>query len=774
MRSFLRLGTPLLALALLMQCSGSAAASIGQAKRDVPDGLAVSLQRVHVTAVFPGCVYVEDDKRCAGIRVETDEVLEEGDIVNVEGVIEPDAPPSQERHIDAYPGYPARTGDRRALDPLGITARALAGGDFGFQKGIPGEAGLNNVGLLVRVTGQVSSWDNSARAPGFFRMESGGVEIKVAIPSGTKIDMDVGQVAVTGICSIEKVNGAMTRVLKIRQETDVVSHQPWTENKLKSMTLDEKIGQLFQVRVQGGHTMNAADYENIQNRHVGGIVYFAYNFSGDPAQAASLSNQFQSAAMDAGGIPLLISMDQEGGRVTRIPGGTDFPGNMAIGASRSADMAFHAGRVLGAEIRALGGNMDLAPDLDVNNNPDNPVIGVRSFSEQPDLVSSMGIAYINGLHASGVIATGKHFPGHGDTNVDSHTGLPLIPLSKYPNAEAFTALHCKPFVDCIANGLDCVMTAHIIVECLDPDLPATLSPAVLTGYLRNTLGFDGVCMTDSMGMAGISAGYGPGPAAVMAIQAGNDLLSCLDPSIYEEAIPAVKAAVLDGTIPESRIDESVLRILRLKRKNGIFAQPFVDQTAAGTIVGCAEHRAAELNAARAAITLVQNTNNVLPLSLNPSQKVLLVVVQSSETSDDAATRFASGISAKHGNVETIPISTNPSSSTRASIRSAAADADVTIVVTSRANYVSGSTTHVGQLTLVNSLIADGRTVIVVGAREPYEFASFPNVNAYIAAYNYRTCGFQAAADVIFGDWQPSGLLPVTIPGQFNFGWGLGF
>lgn len=769
----LRFRTPLLVIALLALCGACSAISVGYAKRDVPDGFAVSFQGLSVTAVFPGSVYVEEPNRCAGIRVDTAEtLLEEGDIVDVEGVIETDL--AGERHVDAYPGYPKApgAGAKLTLGPLGLISRALTGGDAGFQKGIPGDKNLNTIGLLVRVCGPVSAFDTSVSPPNWFKIGASGVpEIKVVVPSGVKIDMDSAQVVVTGICSVEKVNGVMVRVLKIRQNSDVVSYQSWAENRLKTMNLDQKIGQLFQVRVQGGYTMNAADYENIESRHVGGIVYFAYNFNGDPAQAANLSNAFQSAAMNASGIPLLISMDQEGGRVTRIPGGCDFPGNMGIGSSRSTDHAYQTGRVLGEEIRAVGGNMDLAPDLDVNNNAANPVIGVRSFSENPDLVSSLGIAYMNGLHSAGVIATGKHFPGHGDTNVDSHTGLPIIPLTKYPDAESFTSLHCKPFQDCIASGIDCIMTAHIIVECLDPARPATLSPTVLTGYLRNTLGFDGVCMTDSMGMAGISSGYGPGPAAVMAIQAGNDLLSCLDPSIYQAAIPAVKAAVLEGAIAESRIDQSVARILRLKRRNGIFANPYVDANAASSIVGNASHRASELSAAKAAITLVQNTGNVLPLTLTPSQKILLVTVQSSvETTTDAATRFASYINAKHSNVQTIAITENPTSSSRTTVRNAAAGADVTIIGTSRAN----SSANTGQKTLVNGLIGDGRTVIVVGLREPYEFGSFPNVNAYVAAYNYRNCGFQAAADVLFGDYHPTGLLPVTIPNQYDFGWGLGF
>jgi|GEM_PF-618125 len=775
-----RFQTPLLVLALLALCSACFAANIGEAKRDIADGCAVSFQGLSVTAVFPGSVYVEESNRCAGIRVDTDETLEEGDVVDVEGVIETDL--TDERHVDAYPHYPKAAGSKLTLAPLGLATRALIGGDAGFQHGIPGDRNLNTIGLLVRVCGPVSAFDDPVNPQSWFRIGSStGPEVKVVVPSGVKIDMDSAQVVVTGICSVEKVNGVMVRVLKVRRKSDIVSHQSWAENRLKTMTLDEKIGQLFQVRVQGD-VFNESMRQLVQDKHVGGIVYFqsGYNNLDDPVRSAQLSNDLQTSAMGTSGtgIPLLISMDQEGGRVTRITGGCDFPGNMGIGASRSTDLAYLTGSVLGSEIKAVGGNMDLAPVLDVNDNPANPVIGVRSFAEQPGLVSDMGIAYTSGLHSAGIIATGKHFPGHGDTAVDSHSGLPVVTY----DFATLDNVHGKPFRDAIANGLDCIMTAHIVVTCLggmdDPShpRPATLSPQVVDGYLRGNLGFDGVVMTDSMGMAGVTKGYTTAEATTLAIKAGVDILSL--PPDLNGAIAALKSAVTSGDIPESRIDQSVLRILRLKRRNGIIANPFVDPSAAGTIVGSASHRASELSAARAAMTLVQNTGNILPLSLTPSQKVLLVVVQSSDTTTDAATRFDTIMDTKHSNVQTIAIGHDPSPDTQTTICNAAAGAYVTIVATSRANYVStdpnNPQSNVSQAALINALIEAGRRVIVVGTREPYEFGIFPGVNAYLAAYNYRNCGFQAAADVIFGDYHPIGLLPVTIPNRYDFGWGLGF
>lgn len=751
--------TALLAILLLALCVTCSADNIGAAKRDLSDGTPVSFPGVTVTATLPGSIYVQAN-RGAGIRVDTPKAFTEGDIVDVSGTIQTD-PTTDERCVAAYATHPQSKGSGPAMRPVGLSGRALVGGDFGRQKGIAGSKNLNTIGLLVTTWGPVAEFDNLTN-PTWFKLGDG---TRVVAPPGTKLDADLTYVAVTGICSVEKVNGNMTRVLKVRRAGDIVSHESWAEDRLKSMTLDEKIGQLFQIRIDGD-VVTDATRQIIQNQHIGGIVYFQYNGNlNDPIRSARMSNELQTCAIgpDGKGIPLLISMDQEGGRVTRITGGCDFPGNMGIGASRSADLARLAGSVFGSEIRAVGANMDLAPVLDVNNNPDNPVIGVRSFGEQPDLAADMGIGYTAGLHDSGVIATGKHFPGHGDTNVDSHSGLPIVTY----DFSTLDTIHGKPFRQAIANGLDCIMTAHIVVTCLDPNRPSTLSPLVIDGYLRTNLGFDGVVMTDSMGMGGITTGYGNAQAAVMVILAGADLISL--PPDFDTAINAVKSAALSGEIPMSRIDQSVKRILRLKHRYGLFENPFVNADAASGIVGCGDHRAAELSVAKGAITLVQNTGNLLPLNLTSSQKALLVTVQSStETTTDAATRFASYITARHPNTQSMSISESPNSTSRNNVKTAANSASVIIVGTSRAQL------YPNQVTLINQLCALGKPVICVGMREPYEFASFPGVNAYLCAYSYRNCSFQAAADVIFGSYNPIGKLPVSVTGSYGFGWGLGY
>lgn len=734
---------------------------LAEAKRTLPDGSSVSFQGLSVTASFPGYIYVEQTDRSQGIRIATSKTFAEGMVVNVAGTIETD-PATDERYIAASGEYPQSTGSTTVIKPVGLVGSAFVGGDAGLQKGILGNAHLNTVGLLVKIWGPISGFDHPYRPVNWFKIkDAAGPEIKVVVPAGVTINRDWQYAVVTGICSIEKNGNAIVPVLRVRKQGDIVGSQPWITERLNRMTLDEKIGQLFQVRFDGD-VLTDSMRQIIQEKHIGGVIYFQYNGNlNDPTRTAQFSNALQACALgpDGDGIPLLISMDQEGGRVTRITGGTDFPGNMGLGATRSADLAYLTGSIIGREIRAVGGNMDLAPVLDVNNNPANPVIGVRSFGEQPDLVSMLGLSYMRGLQDSSVLATAKHFPGHGDTAVDSHTGLPIVTY----DFNTLDTIHGRPFRDAINNGLDAIMTAHIVVTCLDPDRPATLSPLVIEGYLRDYLGFDGVVMTDSMGMAGITSGYTVAQASVMAIQAGVDLLS-LSPDL-DTAINAIKSAVLSGEIPMSRIDEAVTRILTLKYRCGLFDNPYVDPSLADVIVGHPDHWNAELSVARAAITLVQNTGGFLPLNLTSGQKLLLVTVQSSETTTDAATRFAAIMAQKHSNIQSIAIPASPTASQRTTVKNAASSAYVVVVGTSRAQISANS----GQATLVNELVAMGKPVVVVGLREPYELSVFPNVKAYVAAYNYRNCGFQAAADVIFGDVTPTGRLPVTIPGLYPYG-----
>jgi beta-N-acetylhexosaminidase len=357
------------------------------------------------------------------------------------------------------------------------------------------------------------------------------------------------------------------------------------------MTLEEKVGQLFVMRVYG-HSATAPDQADIDANlkeigvrtaaelvakyRVGGIIYFAWaHNTREPHQIADLSNGIQRASLDLPrGLPVLISTDQEHGIVARVgEPATLFPGAMAVGAGGSRSDARALGRIAGRELRAMGIRQDYSPVADVNVNPANPVIGVRSFGADPRAVAALVAAEVAGYQGSGVAATAKHFPGHGDTNVDSHTGFPTITHSR----ELWEKLDAPPFRAAIAAGIDSIMTAHLMVPALDDSGdPATLSRPILTGILRERLGYDGVVVTDSLGMEGVRTKYGDDRVPVLALKAGVDQL--LNPPDLDLAWHAVLDAVRNGELTEARLDESILRILRLKAKLGLFRAPYVSRS----------------------------------------------------------------------------------------------------------------------------------------------------------------------------------------------------
>jgi beta-N-acetylhexosaminidase len=353
---------------------------------------------------------------------------------------------------------------------------------------------------------------------------------------------------------------------------------------LRAMSLEQKVGQLFVPTIPGATPARGASL--VRKYHLGGVIYFPGNMR-SPRQTAALSNALQRAAMESG-VPLLISTDEEQGTVTRVPFITRFPSSRALAATRdpAADVRA-AARVTGEELRALGINQNFAPVADVNINPRNPVIGVRSFGTDPERVARLVGVAVDAYRAAGVAATAKHFPGHGDTDTDSHTGLPIIEHTK----AQWRRLDAPPFQTAIAHGIDAIMTAHIVMPRLDPaGHPATMSSRLLTGLLRAELGFDGVVITDSLQMAGARKKYGPVRAAVRAVEAGADQL--LMPVSLPRAYRAVVAAVRDGSIPRDRLDQAVSRVLRLKERRGLFASPYVDTAEAAEVVGSREHRAA--------------------------------------------------------------------------------------------------------------------------------------------------------------------------------------
>lgn len=337
---------------------------------------------------------------------------------------------------------------------------------------------------------------------------------------------------------------------------------------VKQMTLDEKIGQMMFAGVSGT-TLQQDTTSLIQDDKVGGLILYGNNLE-TPQQTVTLMNDLMAANTN-NQVPLFIGTDQEGGKVVRLPGPLkNFPTNKSIGDINQSQLSFKVGQLLGEQLKAFGFNLDFAPVLDVNSNPNNPIIGDRSFSNHPDIVSKLGIQTMKGLESKQVIPVIKHFPGHGDTSVDSHLELPKVTKS----LADLKQLELVPFKDAIDNGADVVMVAHILLPKIDPQYPSSMSKEIITGMLREQLGFDGVVMTDDMTMKAITNHFAIGQAAVDSIKAGSDIiLIAHEYTNVASAIKAVKAAVHDGDITEERINESVRRIMQLKQKYQLVNQP---------------------------------------------------------------------------------------------------------------------------------------------------------------------------------------------------------
>ncbi|GAA1856667.1 glycoside hydrolase family 3 protein [Actinomadura bangladeshensis] len=494
----------------------------------------------------------------------------------------------------------------------------------------------------------------------------------------------------------------------------------WIPGRVAQMSVQEKVGQLFVP----AFSSRADALAKVRKYHVGGLIYFPENF-GSPARTAAQSNALQKAAK----IPLLLGVDEEQGIVSRTPFITRFPGNMALGATRNPDDARAAARVTGTELRAIGINLDYAPDADVNVNPRNPVIGLRSFGSDPALASTMTAGAVGGYQDAGVAATAKHFPGHGDTAVDSHTGLPVI---KHSPAE-WERLDAPPFKAAIAAGVDVIMTAHIVVPKLDKSGdPSTLSKTVLTGLLRDKLGYQGVISTDSLQMAGVREKYGDAAVPVRAINAGADQL--LMPPSLPRAYKAVVQAVRSGKITEKRLDESVTRILQLKQRRGLFQGTAADPAKAEAAIGTSAQAATARQVAERSVTLVRNKGGLLPLK---GRKVAV--------SGPGADRLLAAL--RRQGVAT----------------AAPGAADVTVLTTQNA----------GSATASRIRALGPKPVVVAALGRPYDLDAAGGAAAALATYSASTVSVDALAKVLSGAVKPTGKLPVPAGGH-PAGYGLGY
>ncbi len=482
-----------------------------------------------------------------------------------------------------------------------------------------------------------------------------------------------------------------------------------------------------------------------------GAVLFKRNIT-SREQIRALVDGLQSA-IAPGAPPLLVAIDEEGGTVSRSGGiGTWMPSAMLLGAAGDPRLTESAYAATGEELAALGVTLDFAPVADVNTNPRNPVIGVRSFGERPAQVGAHVGAAIRGLHASGIAAAAKHFPGHGDASVDSHFDLPTVEKT----LDDLRAVDLVPFESAIAAGADMMMTAHIWFPALDLErLPATLSPTVIRGLLRRELGYDGVVCTDCLQMRAIADSFGPGDAAVRAVAAGADIVLFSHPlDAAREARQALESAVLDGTLDAAAVEKSLERVERIRSR----PQPH-DRLSVGSI-GTAERKQRAADVAQRGVTLVRDRGRVLPLAIRNDESLAVVHfggAQLTPIENNAITSNSLGAALRgRFNVDDLSAGSDPPPDRMSEVTAAAARAAAIVCVTYRASL------HPSQSRAVSDLALLGKPVVVVAAREPYDADVVPAGVAVIAAYGDDPATSRAVAAVIAGDSEAAGSLPVTL------------
>jgi beta-N-acetylhexosaminidase len=521
---------------------------------------------------------------------------------------------------------------------------------------------------------------------------------------------------------------------------------------LETLTLEQRVGQLFMVSLYGTELTDVGR-DFLQHWQPGAVALFGNN-AGAPQEVTALTNAFQQTITDAGGLPLLIAVDQEGGLISHLSEGfTTFPAPMLITATGDPEMAYAVGGAIGQELAAVGVNMDLAPVADLETNPNNPIIQRRSFGSDPSLTAPIIAGFARGLQAAGVLATLKHFPGHGDTSADSHVALPVVNHSR----ERLETVELVPFQAGIDASVEAVMVAHIWYPALEPqeNLPATLSHNVVTGLLRDDMGFDGLIMTDALAMDAIDTAYSLEDAAVMAVRAGVDLLAFGTNAGLQtqgQAIQAVVDAVRAGEIPEDRINASVQRILDAKARYGILDwRPLAVATASGRVNQDA-HEALVNTLFRAGVTVVYDARGVLPFDADSSVAMVYPATR---------TQIMRECGGFHPAIDWVGVSESPQDEEIAWARSAARRNDTVVVFTQNA------VDDPQQQLLVNALPAE--KTIVVALWSPYDWTTFPDVSGYVTTYSPLRPAVPAVCAVLFGAIPAQGQLPITLSPELPAG-----
>ena len=552
---------------------------------------------------------------------------------------------------------------------------------------------------------------------------------------------------------------AITMLANSLQAQLLPADDAWVNRMLKSMTLDEKIGQLF-VPV---HSDVPKTVEWIKNYGIGGI-WFART---EARKIAVELNSLQEASK----YPLLVTVDFEKGAGTYIDGATDLPINMALGASRDPKLVYAAARLTAKEARAIGVHLNYAPVLDVNNNPDNPVINTRSYGEDPRLVATLGSAAVKGYQESGLLATGKHFPGHGNTGTDTHAKLGVVTSSP----KEFESLELLPYKEVLKKAMpSSIMSAHLWIRAIDADtVPATLSSNAMTKLLRGRLKFDGIVFTDAMAMGGITTRYPFDVATVKAIQAGCDVI--LFPGDLAKGIQAIRQAVANGQLAEKRIDESVRRILRAKTRVGIHEQRLVNVDKISRLVGTDENYYEAKKIAAKCVTLAKNDGKLVPLK--PAQKVLILAISNKEGNSIISrglVSFPDEIKKLSGSVTELRLSDSLRSDEIGRALKLAAEADVVVVAAYIKIVLSSGTVALppAHTAFLQKLAEVNQRVALVSFGNPYIGASAPAIPAYICAFDNAKALQEATAEALYGKAPFRGKLPVTVSEKMKFGVGL--
>ena len=577
--------------------------------------------------------------------------------------------------------------------------------------------------------------------------------------------------------------------------------EKWAEKTLHKMSVEEKVGQLFMVWARA-EFLNASSPEyatlrdQISRYHVGSFAMSVpydppFLYKSGPYEAADLLNRLQSESKQ----PLLIAADFEVGTGNRINGATGFPAAMAFGAAGKMEYAEAFGRISGAEARAIGVHWNFFPVSDVNSNPENPIINTRSFGEDPQQVGDLVAAYTRGAHASGMLVTAKHFPGHGDTASDSHLGLAKVDGDR----ARLDSVELPPFKKAIASGVDAIMVAHVNAPALDPapNSVATVSPAIVTGLLRKDMQFSGVIITDALDMAGLTRLYANdiGREAVDAFKAGNDML--LIPPDLDAADRAMVAAVKSGEIAEARLDESVLKILKLKASLGLHKARLVDLSKLDSAIGRPESLAQAQLIADDAVTLVRRSGAALPLKKSgtrpaglPYQNVaevrnhLAVIIFTDDVRLESGRVLERQIRMRAPDVNVMYVDPRVAKAMHPAVVASVESAEKVVV----AVYVSPTAGKIvkGNGAAQNSvsmppdsadlmraiLNAGGAKTAVLAVGNPYVAKDFPEVQNYLCTFSAAQVSEISAAKAIFGEIPSHGHLPVTIPGIANRGAGI--